>query len=322
MVDLGPIDLRAGKEPGPREDGRLHVEEIEPGKLGGQLDVGLEEVPDSPDVLPVALVGESEDAVGMDRVGDDVLAEIGQIVVEQFEHDVPIEQVDPHRPEKMLGVGLHAQPFAGGGIDMERVQDGWILGLLDEAGDAALGIDLEDAQARRSLAGDGDGGDRDVGIGLHVLLDDPAHVDPIKLIAAQDQGQIEVLGHQVQLVLPDSVGGPLIPRVVGEGLLGGEDLDEPVGVLVELVGLRDVPVQRGRVELSEQVDPLQPRVDAVGDRDVHQAILASQRHRRFGALLGQREQARALPTAHNDGQHVIGTDGREFGRHSWTLSVS
>ena len=98
-----------------------------------------------------------------------------------------------------------------------------------------------------------------------------------------------------------------------EGLRGGEEFDEAAGEVVELVGLRDVPVQRGGIELGQQVNAPQTGVDAVGDGNIHEPILAGQRHRRLGALFGQREQARALPAAHDHGKHIAGVDGLAAG---------
>ena len=165
----------------------------------------------------------------------------------------------------------------------------------------------------RLAPSDGDGRDGDVGARFRVLLDDAAKVHPVELVPAEDEQVVPLVVHEVNHVLADGVGGALIPRGVGVGLLGGEDFDEAAGEVVELVGLRDVPVQRGGVELGEQVDAPQAGVDAVGDGDIDQAILAGQRHRRLGALLGQREQARALPAAHDHREHVAGVGGLAAG---------
>ena len=54
--------------------------------------------------------------------------------------------------------------------------------------------------------------------------------------------------------------------------------------MVKLVRVRNVPVQRGRVELREQIDLIEARVNAVRYRNIHQPILARQRHRRLRAL--------------------------------------
>ena len=56
-----------------------------------------------------------------------------------------------------------------------------------------------------------------------------------------------------------------------------------------------MPVQRRGVELRQDVDAAQPRVDAVRNRNVHQPIFPGQRHRRLGAFIGEGKQPRPGP---------------------------
>ena len=76
--------------------------------------------------------------------------------------------------------------------------------------------------------------------------------------------------------------------------------------MVELVGLGNMPVKRGGVELGQQINPAQAGVDAVGNGNVHQPVFTGQGNRRFRSFLGQREQPLALPAAHDDGKHIAG----------------
>src|SRR5262245_2810595 len=119
---------------------------------------------------------------------------------------------------------------------------------------------------------------------------------------------------KMQQVLPHRVSSSLIPRRVRERLFRREDFDEPAREMIELVRLRNVPVQRGGVELSEQVDALEVRVDAVGKWNVHQTILARQRHRRLGPLFRQWKKPGPLTAAHDYRQHVA-----DVWRHSFAL---
>jgi len=96
-------------------------------------------------------------------------------------------------------------------------------------------------------------------------------------------------------VLAHCVCRPLIPRRVGERLLRRQHLDEPSREMIEFIRLRNVPVERRRVELREQVNPAQSGVDAIGNRNVHQTIFSCQGNRGFGPFFGEREQTRALP---------------------------
>jgi hypothetical protein len=93
---------------------------------------------------------------------------------------------------------------------------------------------------------------------------------------------------KVDEVFAHGIRGALIPRGVGESLFGCQDFNKAAGEMVELVGLGNVPVQRGGVELSQQINPPQTGIDAIGDGNVHQAVFAGQRHSRFGPVARQR----------------------------------
>ena len=146
------------------------------------------------------------------------------------------------------------------------------------------------------------GGDRHVGPRLLVRLEHVGEVHAVELVAGEDQHVVDARLREVAQVLAHGVGGALVPvGALAVGLLGGQDLDEAAAEVVEAVRAADVPVQADRDELREHVDAVQPAVDAVGDRDVDQPVLAGQRHGRLGAILGERIQPRALPAAQNDG---------------------
>ena len=68
-------------------------------------------------------------------------------------------------------------------------------------------------------------------------------------------------------------------------------------------------MQRSGVELRQQINPSQPGIDAIGDRNIDQSIFPGERHGGFCALLRQREKPRARTAAHDDGQHRVGFDG-------------
>ena len=64
-------------------------------------------------------------------------------------------------------------------------------------------------------------------------------------------------------------------------------------------------VQRNGIELGQDSDAVDVGVDTVADGDVDQTVFAGDGHSRFGALFGQRVQARAAPTAHDEPQDVV-----------------
>ena len=96
-------------------------------------------------------------------------------------------------------------------------------------------------------------------LALDVRVDQLAEVHAIEMIAREDQVVVGVVAVEVARGLAHGVGRALEPvRALGR-LLGGEHLDEAVREEVEPVGLRDVPVERRRVELRQDEDPLQIR---------------------------------------------------------------
>ncbi len=146
--------------------------------------------------------------------------------------------------------------------------------------------------------------------GHDVLGDDIPEIHPIQLVAAQNDELFEIVVQEMDEIFPHRVRRPFIPRGVGERLLRREDFHEPAaGKFVELVGARDVAVQRGRIELCQNVDAPEAGVDAVGDRDVHEPVFAGERHGGLGAVLRQRKQPRALAAAHDDAENPAGVGG-------------
>ena len=143
---------------------------------------------------------------------------------------------------------------------------------------------------------DRQGGDRHLGLGLEVRPDHLLEVHPVELVAREDQDQVIDGLAEVGDVAAHRVGGPLVPALVLHRLLRGQDLDEAAAEGVELVRIGDVPVQAHRVELRQDEDPVQLRVDAVGDRDVDQAVFARDGHRGLAPRLRQRKEAGPPPS--------------------------
>src|SRR5690606_27032396 len=96
----------------------------------------------------------------------------------------------------------------------------------------------------------------------------------------------------------------LVPVFFAESLLRRENLNETAVETVELVRLADMPVQADRIELRQQIDAVQSAVDAVRDRDVDDAILARQRHRRLRTILRQRKEPGLFAAAEDQTHHI------------------
>src|SRR4030095_2654807 len=68
----------------------------------------------------------------------------------------------------------------------------------------------------------------------------------------------------------------------------------------ELPAVREMLQERLALELGQDVDRVDARIDEVAEDEVDDAVLPAEGHRRLGALLGQRKETRALPAGQHD----------------------
>ena len=74
-----------------------------------------------------------------------------------------------------------------------------------------------------------------------------------------------------------------------------------------------MPIERGRVELRQNVDSLDLRVDAIADGNIDQAIFGAEGNGRLGAKFGKRVEPLSGTSAQNNGQysfHKVGLINR------------
>ena len=127
----------------------------------------------------------------------------------------------------------------------------------------------------------------------------------VDVVAGEDQHVLGLLGADGVDVLVDGVGGAQVP-VLAHPLHGRQDLDELAQVAGhDVPALADVAVQRQRLVLGEDVDVAQVGVDAVGERDVDDAVDAAEGDRRLGAVAGQGIQALPRASRQQDSQRVF-----------------
>ena len=151
MIQLGAIDLRARQKARTAENRRGHVEEIEARQFVGDIEVGLEESANGADVLPVTLEHKREHPQILNRVRDDMLAKVGQGIVQQAADDFTVEDVDAHIGQHQLPLALDSKCGIPLRRQFQRIEQRRILGFLHKARDAAFGINLHDAQRLRRV---------------------------------------------------------------------------------------------------------------------------------------------------------------------------
>jgi hypothetical protein len=145
-----------------------------------------------------------------------------------------------------------------------------------------------------------------------VLSHNTAIVHPVQLVAAQNEQVIEMMVQKMNEIFSHGISGALVPGRVRKRLLRGQYFHEAAGKMIEFVRLRNVPVHRGRVELCEDIDAAEMRVDAIGDGNIHKTVFSRKRHSGLRAILGKRKQARTLATAHDYAKHIIVAKGSAF----------
>src|SRR5580765_1587875 len=149
-------------------------------------------------------------------------------------------------------------------------------------------------------------------------------VHTVEMIAGKDQQRIDMPIAQVRQHLPHGVRCSLKPIGVVLGLFSGEHLDKASRETRKSIRPRNVPIERGRVELRQNKDLRDLRVDAIRHRHVDETICSPKRHRRFRTLARQREKPRTGTAAQNNRNYIVvlahGTNCKmESGK--WTMEI-
>ena len=163
----------------------------------------------------------------------------------------------------------------------------WTSGLLFESHDAIRFIDSNDPESAAFVDRNFDRRERCGGVLLDV---EPQHLRVVHLVhvvAGEDDDVSRVLALEGVQVLVHGVGSAEVP-VFTDSLLRRQDLDE----LAELLGDDTPPhahvaAQRERFVLSSDEDSPQPRVDAVAEGEVDDAVRTTEVDRRLGSIPGQ-----------------------------------
>src|SRR5207253_9783694 len=129
----------------------------------------------------------------------------------------------------------------------------------------------------------------DVGALILVRVDELIVVHPVEMIAREDEVMLRLVLREVPRRLTNGVRGSLKPVRVVRCLLSGEDLDKALREAVEPIRQRNVTIERRGIELRQDVDAPDVRVQAITDRNVDETVLAADRHRGLGSRRGQRK---------------------------------
>ena len=152
---------------------------------------------------------------------------------------------------------------------------------------------------------DEDGGQGHVGAGVDVLLQHQFVVHLVDVVAGEDEDVLRLLAADGVDVLIDGVGGALVP-ILADALHRREDFDE----LAKFAGrppssLADMAIERERLVLRKDINLAQVGVDAVGERDIDDAVDSAERNGGLGAVTGEWIQAFAGAAGQQNSQCVL-----------------
>ena len=119
----------------------------------------------------------------------------------------------------------------------------------------------------------------------------------------------KTLGSLLGALIGDAISHVVLPGIVLAFLVTGT-----IGSFATLAGagaepgpaLHQVPYERMRLVLGQHADSAHARVDAVGQREIDNAVLSPEIDRRFGPPFRQLMEARAAPPGEYQGQGVAG----------------
>ena len=177
-------------------------------------------------------------------------------------------------------------------------------GLFLEADDPPVRVGFDHAEAaRRFLRRNLERGHGHIGSGIHMLLEHFLVVHLVDVVAGKNDDVARVLAADGINVLVNGVGGSQIP-IGRDAHLRRQDFDEFAEAQQLRPALADVPVERKRFVLRQDEYAAEIAVDAVGKRDIDNAVDAAEGHGGLGAVARQRPQPFALPSCQQNADRI------------------
>jgi len=234
-------------------NGFVFIKEVKGRDQIGQFQVGFKEGVYGSDVFPVSVEEIAAHFGGAEEVGNDFLSEVIclGLVFQCIEDAFGFEDVDSHGGEAVLGIGGFIEAFEEFAAEGEGLDDFFFLWFFDKFGDGEVVLYPHEAKVRGKEGTDGSCGDGDVGFGCQVLANDVIKIHAVKLVPGEDEEKVVGFGAKVDDVLANGVGCALIPVSTGFFLFCGEDVYEATAKIIKFVGILNVFVKGGGIELGE-----------------------------------------------------------------------
>ena len=181
-----------------------------------------------------------------------------------------------------------------------------LAGLFLEAADAPMLVGFDNAELLRGFRGGNlQCGHSDVGAGIEMLLEHLGVIHFVDVVAGENEGELGAFAADGVDVLVDGVGGAHVP-VFADPLHGRQDFDKLAQLTAHDVApaFTDMAVERERLVLRQDVDAAQIGVEAVGERDVDDAVDAAEGDGRLGAVARERIQTLTRSSRQQDSESV------------------
>ena len=146
----------------------------------------------------------------------------------------------------------------------------------------------------------------EISTGLTVVLNKQAVIHPVELVTGKNQILINIPFLEQPLVFAHRISGAFKPGGTLRCLLSSQHLHKALTkTCTEVVGLREVTIQRSTVELRQHIHLGDAGVDAVTDRNIDQTVFTCEGHSRLGPHFGEWVQARTRTSTKNDCQNAL-----------------
>ena len=256
-----------------------------------EIHVGLPEALHRADVLPVSLkaVGEHAPAIPQ-HGGDDVFAEV---VLRAFLPVIPHQELPQHRPGK--NINSHGSLVA---LGLPR--------LFLKFHNAVVRVRVHDAEAVRFFHGNLQNGNGRVCLFFLMVTEHGRIIHFINVVAGKDEHIIRVVPLDEADVLADGVCRAGIPFAAAALHIGREDVNAAgVAVKVPCAAVAEISVQLKRLVLGEHTHGVHPGIDAVGQREVNDAVFAPEGNRRLCRAVREHAKARTLSAGKQHCDHAF-----------------
>ena len=176
--------------------------------------------------------------------------------------------------------------------------------FLDEIDDPLGIVDMHDAETLGLFQRHLDAADGEVSLPLGVIGQHETVIHLVDVVACQDDDIFGIALAQDVEVLVDGIGRAGIPAFL-HALLGRHDIDELAQLAAqETPALLDMADQRVGLVLRQHANLPDTGIETVRQGKIDDAELASERHGRLGAPLGQGMQATAPPAGQDQRQRL------------------